>query len=105
VTARLDSSLPFAVFVSAYDGFPQNCALDGHEAVRQEERDVLAPFRKRIAFHSRVAGVLSKACLEEDNVNPLYAEASRFAPAMGLMRLRELVARYPGFEAEPDIAG
>jgi hypothetical protein len=101
VTACLDSSLTFAVFVSAYDGFPNNYALDGHEAVTQQERTVLALFPRRIAFHLRVAGVLSQVCSDEDNSNPSYAAARRFLPDVGLMRLRELVARYPGFEAEP----
>jgi hypothetical protein len=100
VTACLDSSLPFAMFVSAYDGFPHNYALDGHEAISQEERAVLALFRTRIAFHLRVAGVMSRVGAAEDSENPLYAEAGRFAPAVTLMRLRELVARHPGFEAQ-----
>ena len=103
VTACLDSSLSFAVFVSAYDGFPHSYALDGHEAVNVEERAILAMFRKRIAFHLRVAGVLSKVCSEEDNANSLYSEAGRFVPDVGLMRLRDLAAKYPGFEAQPDI--
>ena len=102
VTACLDSSLPFAVFASAYDGFPHNYTLDGHEPVTVEERAMLARFRKRVAFHTRVSGILSKVCSEEDNADPLYVQAGRFVPAVGLMRLRELVARYPGFEAETD---
>jgi hypothetical protein len=101
VKAYLDSSLTFPVFVSAYDGFPHNYALDGHEAATQQERTVLAFFPRRIAFHLRVAGVLSQVCSDEDNSNPSYAEARRFVPEVGLMRLRELVARYPDFEAEP----
>jgi hypothetical protein len=65
---------------------------------------MLARFRKRVAFHVRISGVLSKVCSEEEDANPLYPEAGRFVPAVGLMRLRELVARYPGFEAERDSA-
>jgi hypothetical protein len=102
VTACLDLSLPFTVFVSAYDGFPQNYALDGHETAGQEERAMLRLFRKRIAFHLRVAGALSSVCADENDKNPLYAEAGRFAPGVALMRLRELVVRYPGFEVEGD---
>jgi hypothetical protein len=30
------------------------------------------------------------------------ADADRFLPAVGLMRIRELVARYSDFKAEPD---
>jgi hypothetical protein len=70
--------------------------------VNEEERAILARFRKRVAFHVRISGVLSKVCSEEAKANPLYAEARRFVPAVGLMRLRELVARYPAFEAETD---
>jgi hypothetical protein len=102
VRAYLEANLTYAVFVSAYDGFPHNYALDGHEAVAHGERAVLARFRKRVAFHLRVSGVLSKVCSAEDGANPLYAEAAHFISAVGLMRLRELVARYPGFEAELD---
>jgi len=98
VKACLDSSLPFAVFVSAYDGFPQNYALDGHEAVSHEERAILGLFRSRIAFHLKVAGVLSSVCADEEGGNLLHAEAERFVPGVGLMRLRELAARYPTFE-------
>ena len=102
VTACVDSMLTFAVFVLAYDGFPHNYALDGHEAASAEERLLLAMFRRRIAFHLRVAAILSRCGAEEGAANPLYAEAGRFLPAVGLTRLRELVRRYPGFEAEAE---
>jgi hypothetical protein len=32
------------------------------------------------------------------------ADACRFLPAVGLMRIRELVARYPEFRAEPEFS-
>lgn len=105
VKAYLDANLTFAVFVSAYDGFPHNYALDRHEAVALDERTKLPPFRKRIAFHLRVAGILSCVCSDEDNANPLYAEAGRFVPAVGLMRLRELVARHPSYQVGADRGG
>jgi hypothetical protein len=67
VKAYLDASLTFDVFVSAYDGFPHNYALDGHGAVNEEERAILPRFRKRVAFHVRVSGVLAKVCSENPN--------------------------------------
>jgi hypothetical protein len=102
VKACVDSSLTFDVFVSAYDGFPRNYALDSHKAVNQEERARLALFRRRIAFHLRVAGILSRVDGDEDNANLMHQEAGRFFPALGLMRIRELVALCPEFKAEPD---
>jgi hypothetical protein len=42
--------------------------------------------------------VASKAAF----ANRLYEEAGRFAPAVGLMRLRALLRRHPDFKAEPD---
>jgi hypothetical protein len=102
VTSCVDSTVTFAVFAMAYDGFPHNYALDGHEPVSQEERTILAMFRKRIGFHMRVAGILSRISAEKHAANPLYAEAARLLPEVGLMRLRELLRRYPGFEAEPE---
>ena|ERR1700690_1795086 len=103
VKACMDSILSFDAFVLAYNGFPQSYALDGHEVQTPEERGVLAMFRRRIAFHSRVAGVSSGVCSVGDDANPLYGVAGRFLPAVGLMRIRELVARYPEFEAAPEV--
>jgi hypothetical protein len=91
VKGYLDASLACEVFVSAYDGFPHNYALDGHEAVTADERAMLARFRSRVAFHVRVSGILSKVCSFEGNAHPLHADAGRFVPAVGLMPLRELV--------------
>jgi hypothetical protein len=105
VKACMDSRLSFDAFVLAYDGFPHNYALDGHEARSQQERETFAMFRRRIAFHLRVSGVLSGVSSQTDGDNPLDLEAARFLPAVGLMRLRELVARSPKFEAEPDFRG
>jgi hypothetical protein len=34
-----------------------------------------------------------------------HVDADRFLPAVGLIRIRELVARYPDFKAEPDLGG
>jgi hypothetical protein len=94
VKACVDSSLTFDVFLLAYDGFPHNYALDAHKAADEEERAKLARFRKRIAFHLRIAGILSRA---GGNVG-----SGLFAPAAALNRIRELAASHPEFQAEPD---
>jgi hypothetical protein len=102
VKAYGDSSLTFSEFVSAYGDFPRAYALDGHSGTA-EERAVLRFFRMRIAFHLRVSGVLSGLRSADDPVDIPYDDAGRFLPAVGLMRLRELVARYPDFKAEPTV--
>ena len=101
VKAYVDSSLTFSEFVSAYGDFPRNYALDGH-AGTAEERTVLRFFRQRIGFHLRVSGVLSGLRSADDPADISHDDADRFLPAVGLIRIRELVARYPDFKAEPD---
>jgi hypothetical protein len=104
VKAYVDLSLTFSDFVCAYGDFPHNYALDGHpETV--EERAVLRLFGKRIAFHLRVSGVLSGLRSADDPADIPYVDAGRFLPAVGLMRIRELVARHPEFEAELELGG
>jgi hypothetical protein len=54
---------------------------------------LLRLFGKRIAFHKRVAGVISG--LRGEGESPVMErEVERFMPIVGLMRLRELVTRY-----------
>jgi hypothetical protein len=101
VKAYVDLSLTFSEFVSAYGDFPHNYALDGHSGTAEERAD-LRFFRQRIAFHLRVSGVLSGLRSADDPADIPYDDAGRFLPAVGLMRIRELVSRYPGFKAEPD---
>ena len=48
-----------------------------------------------------VSGVLSGLGSADHPADIPYGDAGRFLPAVGLMRLRELVARYPDFMAEP----
>jgi hypothetical protein len=55
-------------------------------------------FRKRIAFHMRVAGLLSG--LRSESGSTVYSDVERFLPAVGLMRLRGVVAEYPRLEVE-----
>jgi len=99
VKACVDSILTFAEFSLAYGDFPNSYALDPQKAP-VDARAVLRLFRKRLAFHLRVAAALSGFRSEDDAVSS-YGEAGRFIPTIGLMRLRELAARYPDFKAEP----
>ena len=101
VKAYVDSSLAFNEFVSAYGDFPHNYALDGHSGTA-EERAVLRLFGRRIAFHLRVSGVVSGLRSADDPADISHDDADRFLPAVGLMRIRELVARYPDFKSETD---
>ena len=96
VKAYLDSSITFSEFVSAYGDFPHNYALDGHSGT-VEERALLRMFGKRIAFHLCVSGVLSGLRSADDPADIPHRDAGTFLPAVGLMRIRELVTRYPDF--------
>jgi hypothetical protein len=101
VKAYVDSGLTFAEFVSAYADFPHNYGLDGRTGTA-EERAVLRLFARRVAFHLRVSNLVSGLRSADDPVDIPNADAGQFLPAVGLMRIRELVARYPDFRAEPD---
>jgi hypothetical protein len=101
VRACVDESLSFAEFLAAYGDFPGNYGLDSKSA-DAAVRDVLRLFRRRIAFHSRVAGVLSGLSAVDDLTVTPYGDAAGFADKIGLMRLRALVVRYPEFKAEPE---
>jgi hypothetical protein len=96
VAAYIDSSLTFPEFLAAYGNFPHNYA-NGYAGTAH---DVLHYFTRRIAFHVRVSGILSGLRSADDPVDIPYADAGRFLPAVGLMRLRELAARYPDFKAD-----
>jgi hypothetical protein len=102
VKAYVDLSLGFDEFVSAYGDFPHNYPLVG-DSVTAGDRAILRFFQKRIAFHVRVAGVLSGLRSADDPADISHDDANRFLPAVGLMRIRELIARYPDLEAEPDL--
>lgn len=103
VKAYVDSSLTFAEFVSAYGDFPHNYGFDGQPGTA-EERVVLQLFGRRVAFHLRVSSVVSGLRSADDPADIPYADAGQFLPAVGLTRIRELVARYPEFRAEPDFS-
>jgi len=101
VKAYVDSSLGFDEFVSAYGEFPRNSELVADSGSTKVPA-VLRFFQKRIAFHLRVAGVVSGLRSADDPADISHADANRFLPAVALMRIRDLVARYPDFKAEPD---
>jgi hypothetical protein len=101
VKAYVDSRLTFAEFVSAYGDFPHNYGLEGRTGTA-EERVFLQLLGKRVAFHLRVSSVVSGLRAADDPADISNADAGQFLPAVGLMRIRELVARYPEFRAEPD---
>ncbi len=100
VRACVDDHLAFTDFLAAYDEFPSAYGLD-EQATSVEERAVLRLFRKRIAFHERVAGVVSGLRSDGDS-KMSYGDVARFMPTVGLMRLRELVEKYPEFKAEAE---
>jgi hypothetical protein len=101
VKAYAESSLTFSEFVSAYDDFPRNYGLQCHSETPAEPA-VLRLFRRRIAFHLRVSALLAGLRSADDPVDISNDDAGRFLPAVLLLRVRELVARYPEFKAESD---
>jgi hypothetical protein len=102
VKAYVDSNLTFSEFVSAYGDFPRDSMLDSRSGAAGVP-GVLQFFQKRIAFHLRVSSIFSGLRSADDPVDIPFGDAGRFLPTVGLTRLRELVARYPDFEAEPTI--
>ena len=97
VRSCLDGQLGFGEFLAAYGDFPSSSGLDERMA-SADRRAVLQLFRKRIAFHVLVAGALSG--LRSTSGSTVYADVERFLPTVGMMRLRDLVGKYPKFEAE-----
>lgn len=87
IRACVESRLAFGEFAAAYGDFPM--ALDEGAGLA-----VLRLFGGRIAFHKRVAGVISGMRGEGES---LGSEVGRFMPMVRLMRLRELVEQYPNF--------
>jgi hypothetical protein len=97
VRAYVNGGLGFDEFLAAYGNFPRAYGLAEQSAIAKE-RAVLRLFRQRIAFHVRVAAVVSG--LRPGGGSTVHGDVDRFIPTVGLMRLRELVARYPEFKAE-----
>src|ERR1700693_4092774 len=100
VAACLEERLTLLEFLAAYNDFPRVYGPDGRNA-GAEERLGLRRFQQRIAFHFRVLDVVS-APLEIDPEDVTNDELGAFLPRVTLMRLRQLVARYPEFKAMPD---
>jgi hypothetical protein len=101
VRACLDNRLGFAEFLAAYGDFPAGYGLN-QQTAGTDQRAVLKLFRKRIAFHVRVADVLSG--LRAESGSTVYGDVERFLATVGLMRLRGVAAKYPKFEAEAGTA-
>ena len=89
IRACVESRLAFEELVAVYGDFPAALGEDTGSAVSRL-------FGRRIAFHKRVAGVISG--LRGVGGSPgIDSGAGRYLPMVGLMRLRELVERYPDF--------
>ena len=105
VAACVEERLTLIEFLAAYNDFPRLYGLDGRDA-GADERLVLRRASQRIAFHFRVLEAVSGPTGIDDegtlNADALNAEVSEFLPRVTLMRLRQLVARYPEFKALPD---
>jgi hypothetical protein len=99
VAACVDGTLSLDEFVMAYGEFPGGYGLEDNAAA--DIRAILPLFRKRIAFHRQVAGVLSGFHQPLENV--MLDNAEVFLQRAVFLRLRQLVCRYPDFKAEPPV--
>jgi hypothetical protein len=86
----VESLLGFEEFVAVYGDFP--VALEDH--TRGAGDAVSRLFGRRIAFHKLAAGVISGLRAESES-SGMDGRVRRFMPMVGLMRLRELIERYP----------
>lgn len=96
VAACLAGQLSLVEFLAAYDGFPQRYDLGR----RPPGDEVGSPelFRKRIAFHAEVAKIVSVAT-SHGEAGEAGEELDRFLARVIVERIRQIVARYPHFEA------
>jgi hypothetical protein len=94
VRACVERGLPLAEFVSSYGDFPQGHGLDDGPASAEHQR-MLERSSARVAFHRRVAGLLSGLAAGETLPTGLPSGADRFLEKAVFMRLRHLVERYP----------
>ena len=86
-----ESRIAYEEFAAAYGDFPAPLEEGTGSAVSRL-------FGRRIAFHKRVAGVISG--LGGVGGSPgIDTGAGRYLPTVGLMRLRERVERYPVCDA------
>jgi hypothetical protein len=100
VAACAEERLTLVEFLAAYNDFPRVYGLDGRDA-GADERLALRRASQRIAFHFRVLEVASGPTGIDDS-DPLNAGVGEFLRRATLMRLRQLIARYPDFKALPD---
>jgi hypothetical protein len=100
VIACVEERLTLDEFLAAYNDFPRVYGLDGRDA-GADERLVLRRAAHRIAFHFRVLEVVSGPTGIDDG-DPLNAGVGEFLRRSTLMRLRQLIARFPDFKALPD---
>jgi hypothetical protein len=100
VAACVEERLTLVEFLAAYNDFPRVYGLDGRGA-GADERLGLRRASQRIAFHFRVLEVASGPTGVDDS-DPLNAGVGEFLRRATLMRLRQLIARYPDFKALPD---
>lgn len=100
VAACVEERLTMIEFLAAYGDFPRVYGLDGRDA-DAGERSVLRRSQQRIAFHFRVLDVVSAPTVIDPG-NVVNDDLGEFLPRVTLLRLRQLVARYPQFKALPD---
>jgi hypothetical protein len=100
VAACVEERLTLVEFLAAYNDFPRMYGLGGRDA-GADQRAVLRRASQRIAFHFRVLDAVSgpMGFGDQDALNP---DMDEFLPRVTLMRLRQLVVRYPEFKAQPD---
>jgi hypothetical protein len=99
VVACVEERLSLIEFLAAYDDFPRTYGLDGR-AASADERLVLRRASQRIAFHFRIFEAVSGPGIGDED--PLNTGVAEFIGRATLMRLRQLVARYPDRKALPD---
>jgi hypothetical protein len=97
VAACVEERLTLVEFLAAYNDFPRVYGLDGRGA-GADEHLVLRRCQQRIAFHFRVLEVASGPTGIDDS-DPLNAGVGEFLRRATLMRLRQLITRYPDFKA------
>jgi hypothetical protein len=100
VVACVEERLSLIEFLAAYNDFPRTYGLDGQVA-GPDERLVLRRAAHRIAFHFRVLEAVSGPTGIGDE-DPLNSGVGEFIRRATVMRLRQLVTRYPDHKALPN---
>jgi hypothetical protein len=100
VAACVEERLTLVEFLAAYNDFPRVYGLDGRDGNADEPLG-WRRFQQRIAFHFRVLNAVSGPTGIDDQ-DAMNAGVGEFLRRATLMRLRQLVARYPDFKTPPD---